>query len=153
MCFTFSQTACLMSLRYDEVFSDLHTAVERVQAHLQQEIEARTNEEVAALCCLQLAVHEWMGNLVRHAQFGERFPEVHVRVWQQDGQLRCAIEDNSEGFDLDEQLKMQERETPIHALPEGGMGLRLLQSSTERAEYGPVSEQQNRLDLSVSLDE
>ena len=139
-------------MRYDEDFSDLDTAIEGVQTHLQQEIETRTNGTVGALYRLKLAVHEWMANLVRHAHFTDRPPEVHVRVRRREAGVHCTIEDNSEGFDLEEQLRRQEDTESFREMPESGMGLLMLKSSAERVEYTPVSETQNRLDLFVRLD-
>lgn len=139
---------CQGTMLYEERFSDLDAAVTDVQAHFQQRIESSSSAE-DALCRLQLAVHEWMANLVRHACFGERTPDVHLHIWKQKGRFRCTIEDNSDGFDFDMQLKQQAQDTAA-SLPERGMGLLLLKASTERAEYVPLEERLNRLHLSVN---
>lgn len=136
-------------MNYEKRFSDLHAAVDDVQTHFQQRMDR--NGETEALCRLKLAVHEWMANLVRHARFGDCAPDVHVRVWQENGHFRCIIEDNSNGFDFDSKLAQQAALTEASpTLPEGGMGLLLLKASTEHAEYTPTDEERNRLHLAVS---
>lgn len=139
---------------YEQRFLDLYEAVEGVQEHFQQQLEApSTNGTADALCRLKLAVHEWMANLVRHASFGGRTPEVRVRIWRQGAHFRCIIEDNSDGFDLTTQLQQRaEISAAAAALPEGGMGLLLLKASTDHAEYTALSEERNRLRLSVRTD-
>lgn len=134
---------------YEEQFSDPHAAVDGVRVHFRQRAALHGMGE--ALCRLQLAVHEWMANLAQHASFGERVPEVHVRLWQEDGHFRCTIEDNSNGFDLATQLEQQpDLRRYARKMPESGMGLLLLKASAERVEYVPVDERRNRLRLAVS---
>lgn len=140
-------------MTYEQRFSDLDTAVDEVQMHFQEKIAVpRASGAVNAFCRLQLAVHEWIGNLIDHASFRGRAPEVHVRIWQEEGSLRCVIEDNSEGFDLDGQL-VPEREMAeeVRSFPEGGMGLLMLEASTEHVEYKPIAQNGNRLTLTVAF--
>lgn len=138
---------------YERQFSDLAEALQEVQAHLQGEIKALGPEEAAdALCRLQLAAHEWLANLMRHAQFEERTPEVQVRIWKQEARLRCVIDDNSQGFDFETQLQKQRQAMKAaQRFPEGGMGLLLLKAGTEQAEYAPLNGHANRLRLAVEL--
>lgn len=145
-----------VDVRYDAAFSDLHAAVEGVHAHFQGRTGQAVSETAEALHRLRLAVHEWMANLVRHGRFGERQPEVRVRIWRREGRLLCTIEDNAQGFDvaayLEEQPALAAR---VRELPEsgGGLGLLLLQASTERMAYdtaiGGQAGPHNRLRLAV----
>ncbi|PSQ99149.1 MAG: ATP-binding protein [Bacteroidetes bacterium QS_9_68_14] len=138
---------------YEQHFSDLDAAADEVQTHFQKKIaDPRTNGAADAFCRLQLAVHEWIGNLIDHASFRGRAPEVHVRIWRQEGRLCCVIEDNSEGFDLDGQLDAgREVAEAARSFPEEGMGLPMLEAGTEQAEYTPVEHNGNRLTLAVAL--
>lgn len=144
-------------MRYENHFFDLHAATDDVHAHFQRQIEAAHDGAgpVDALCRLRLAVHEWMTNLMRHARFDAERPEVHVCILRQGALLCCTIEDNSRGFDL--AARLDERPgLAAHArtLPEnGGLGLLLLEASTEDLNYtGPrpdAADRWNRLRLTV----
>lgn len=137
-------------MQYERHFFDLHAAVDHVQTYLQSQADVDRSTE--ALHRLKLAIHEWMGNLVHHARFSKDPPEVYVRLWKQDRRLHCIIEDNSDGFDFDAQLKLrQEAPAPARTLPDGGMGLLLMRASTEQAAYLPLEDQRNRLYLSVRI--
>lgn len=132
---------------YDEHFSDLEAAMESVHACFQ---ESEEDEEAEALCCLRLAVHEWMANLIRHARFGERCPEVHVRIWREEARLCCVIEDNSKGFDLDTHLDEQpDLIAQAGTFPDGGLGLLMLDASTEALAYERLGAHRNRLSMAV----
>ena len=61
------------------------------------------------------------------------------------------IQDNSDGFDLEE--KIQERENGLRALPERGMGLLMLNAATESLNYQRADDGMHRLEFSVSADE
>ena len=138
---------------YEQRFSDLDAAVDEVHTRFQEKIaEPRTNGAADAFCRLQLAVHEWIGNLIDHASFRGRAPEVHVRIWKEQGRLHCTIEDNSEGFDLDGELDpKREMVKEMRSFPDGGMGLLMLEAGTEQAEYTAIEHNGNRLTLAVVL--
>jgi anti-sigma regulatory factor (Ser/Thr protein kinase) len=140
---------------YERHFSDLGAALDEVQMHFWQKIEApSTNGSADAFCRLQLAVHEWIGNLVRHAHFGKRQPDLHVRIWEQESRLRCVVEDNSDGFDLDTQVEVQRQVlAQTRRLPDDGMGLLLLKAGTDHAEYDTPEGRANRLSIAVALAE
>lgn len=95
----------------------------------------------------KLAVHEWLANLVQHAQFPEK-PEVLLKVKREEGDLECVIEDNSNGFDLAGQ--MQSRHKLAEAFPERGMGLLLLQACAQDLSYRRVEEGRQRLRFRVA---
>ena len=95
-------------------------------------------DEALTLLRLKLAVHEWMANLVQHARFGVREPLIVLTVNPlPSGETECIIEDNSEGFDLRSTLEV--RQNALHALPERGMGLLMLQACSKSLNYASSS--------------
>ena len=82
---------------------------------------------------LQLAAHEWLANLVQHAEFDGRAPHIHLALEEHAGDIACAIEDNSDGFDLDEALR--KRRAHLSPLPERGMGLLILFACAAEIQY------------------
>ncbi|NNE69146.1 MAG: ATP-binding protein [Rhodothermales bacterium] len=100
---------------------------------------------------MKLAVHEWLANLVQHAHFGDRTPEIHMDVTPNGKRVRCVIVDNSDGFDLGTYLN--ERRGALPVLPERGMGLLMLDAATEYMNYHRDDDGCHRLEFSVSADE
>jgi serine/threonine-protein kinase RsbW len=98
----------------------------------------------------RLAVHEWVANLVQHADFGSRSPVVVLDVIPNGRRVRCIIEDNSEGFPLDEKLVTQR--LALKPFPERGMGLLMLNAATEYFEYSLADNGHQRLEFTVSAD-
>jgi len=98
----------------------------------------------------RLAVHEWVANLVQHADFGERDPELIVDVIPNGRRVRCVIEDNSDGFAFPEQIDVQRN--ALTPFPERGMGLLMLNAATEYFEYSQTEEGHRRLEFTVSAD-
>jgi serine/threonine-protein kinase RsbW len=96
----------------------------------------------------RLAVHEWVANLVQHADFGEREPEITMDVIPNGRRVRCIIEDNSEGFPFPEQIDVQRN--ALTPFPERGMGLLMLNAATEYFEYSQTREGRRRLEFTVS---
>lgn len=95
------------------------------------------SDEALTLLRLKLAVHEWMANLVQHARFAGT-PVVSLQVSPlPSGEIECVIEDNSEGFNLESTLEM--RQHALHALPERGMGLLMLQACSKSLSYAKAS--------------
>jgi len=81
---------------------------------------------------LQLIVHEWIANLVRHATFDEP-PRISIRVLTNTESVQCEITDNSMGFDLGYILsQMKANASPF---PEAGMGLRIIDACTNDVSY------------------
>ncbi|MDX1546254.1 MAG: ATP-binding protein [Rhodothermales bacterium] len=89
--------------------------------------------DVNLLYQLKLAVHEWLANLVQHANFETEAPDVSLTVEPDGDRLRCVIEDNSDGFVLDAHLEIEPEY--LDSLPERGMGLLILKICTEKLEY------------------
>lgn len=120
-------------------FTNLGTLTDEVHALFDEWVAAAferdpASDEALTLLRLKLAVHEWMANLVQHARFGARPPVVTLTVSPlDDGDVECVIEDNSEGFDLDATLDA--RRDALHALPERGMGLLMLQACSKNLSY------------------
>jgi len=98
----------------------------------------------------RLAVHEWVANLVQHADFAERNPIVVVDVIPNGRRVRCVIEDNSDGFAFPEQIDVQRN--ALTPFPERGMGLLMLNAATEYFEYSQTEEGHRRLEFTVSAD-
>lgn len=96
----------------------------------------------------RLAVHEWVANLVQHADFGGRQPEIVMDVIPNGRRVRCIIEDNSEGFPFPEQIDVQRN--ALTPFPERGMGLLMLNAATEYFEYSQTREGRRRLEFTVS---
>src|SRR5690606_8454907 len=85
-------------------FSDPETIIDRVHALFEQWVADGTFEpgfDGMALHRVRLAVHEWLANLLQHADFADRTPDVSLRVRAEEREIHCVIDDNSEGFDLD----------------------------------------------------
>lgn len=133
---------------YEKRFFNLQAAVDHLHAHFRE--RSTWCEDAEALGRLQLVVHEWIANLMQHAHFGGRRPEVHVCIWRRDAKLCCTIEDNSRGFDLTACLDRRP-DLPSYArtLPSNGMGLLMLRAGTEQATYHPVDRGRHRLRLTV----
>ncbi|MEX0822313.1 MAG: ATP-binding protein [Rhodothermales bacterium] len=100
---------------------------------------------------LKLAVHEWLANLVQHANFGDRRPDVSVTVRPGRDGVECVIEDNSEGFDLNGHLDT--KTDVLDAYPERGMGLLMIKACTEGLSYTDLGDQRHRLTFVVSSEQ
>ncbi len=98
----------------------------------------------------RLAVHEWVANLVQHADFAERNPIVVMDVIPNGRRVRCVIEDNSDGFAFPEQIDVQRN--ALTPFPERGMGLLMLNAATEYFEYSLTEQGHRRLEFTVSAD-
>lgn len=100
---------------------------------------------------LKLAVHEWLANLIQHADFNGAAPHVAMCVHSEGNALHCRIEDNSKGFDLNAYLS--NAPPAIDAFPERGTGLLILQSCTEDLTYESLDSGVNRLSFTVSANQ
>ena len=100
---------------------------------------------------MKLAVHEWLANLIQHAHFGDRKPEIRLDILPNGTTVRCVIEDNSDGFDVGAYIERKRGHLP--ALPERGMGLLMLDAATEYMHYHRDDKGRFRLEFSVSADQ
>ena len=82
------------------------------------------------LAILRLAVHEWVANLVQHAEFCGP-AELTVALTVLEGGVRCEIEDTSRGFDFVHQIGAQQSLLNAPAPSERGRGLLMLVSCAE----------------------
>jgi serine/threonine-protein kinase RsbW len=130
-------------------FRDLDRVVDEVHAVFDGWVESAAYAEVLdedRMHVMRLAVHEWIANLVQHAAFGGRRPEITLTVWPEPGGLRCLIEDNSDGFDFLGQVAAkaaaQERVEPP---PERGRGLLIVTGCTQDLAYEGAAAGRHRL--------
>lgn len=133
-------------------FSDLDTVIDRVHALFsvwEEDAATNANLDVQALCRVKLATHEWLANLIQHATFDPRCPEISLQLQIEADRIDCVIEDNSDGFDLEEQLL--QRSGTIEPYPERGMGLLMLNACTDELVYQPVDSETNRLTFTITV--
>jgi anti-sigma regulatory factor (Ser/Thr protein kinase) len=122
------------------VFTDLETLVDDVLglfARWAREHTACTSFTLDTLYATQLATHEWVANLKRHARFSTPAPRVVLRVSPEGESLACVIEDNSDGFDFEAQLMKKPCLTEV--LPESGMGLHMIKALAGELQYRPTA--------------
>lgn len=132
-------------------FCDLDALIDQVHAlfsRWERDERFAPALEVDDLHRLKLAVHEWLANLVQHAHFNGHAPEISLSVAVQDEGIQCSISDNSDGFDLDDELTL--RSTSLESLPERGMGLLMLQACTKRLSYERINGSVQKLEFVVS---
>lgn len=97
---------------------------------------------------MKLALHEWVANIVQHADFGDREPRVTLDIIPNGRRVRCIIEDNSHGFPLFEELEI--RQEALEPFPERGMGLLMLDAATEYFRYSRLEDGCQKLEFTVS---
>lgn len=132
--------------RLDNVIDELHDLFESWE----QEGALLSHLDLDTIHLFRLAVHEWVANLVQHARFDGRSPEVTLDVIPNGRRVRCIIEDNSIGFPIQQRLDVQ-REA-LKPYPERGMGLLMLNAATEYFEYSESENGRQRLEFTVSAD-
>ncbi|HYE94575.1 MAG TPA: ATP-binding protein [Rubricoccaceae bacterium] len=132
-------------------FRDLGCVVDDVHALFDRWVEEGTFADAldaVGVEVLKLAVHEWVANLVQHAAFGRRRPEIRLRV-ERAGRgvpgLRCVIEDNSNGFDFERQIVRQRGVLGADQPSDRGRGLLMLLACTEDLTYEPAAKGRQRL--------
>ena len=132
--------------RLDAVIDELHKLFEEWER--EDALLSHLDEDTQQL--FKLAVHEWVANLVQHADFADRHPVVTMDVIPNGRRIRCIIEDNSEGFGFPDQIDVQRSKlTPV---PERGMGLLMLNAACEYFEYSHTDKGTRRLEFTVSAD-
>lgn len=93
--------------------------------------------DLGTLYMLKLAVHEWIANMVQHAVFTTQ-PHITLKITRENDHIRCSIQDNSDGFDLD--AYYDSLPTSLKVFPERGTGLLILRSCTEDLSYTPLED-------------
>ncbi len=133
-------------------FGTLNTVVEEAHGFFAPLLAGEaTPERASRLLHLQLAAHEWLANLVQHARFSERTPHIALEISEHEEAVACKVEDNSDGFDLDEALR--KRRDSLSRLPERGMGLLILFACASEIQYNRQVDGLNRLRFVISDDQ
>lgn len=136
-------------------FQDLDTLIEQVHSLFdtwEGDSVLLASFSLSTLYQVKIAVHEWLANLVQHANFEQDTTDVSLLIKPVDDRIFCVIEDNSDGFILDEHLEIEPEY--LDSLPERGMGLLILKICTEDLLYhGGGMEANNRLEFYVSADQ
>ena len=96
----------------------------------------------------KLAIHEWVANLVQHANFADRSPEICLILVTEGPRLRCTIIDNSNGFEISEHLNVELE--MLKTFPERGMGLFLLKACADELSYRRTEQGQQRLEFYIA---
>ncbi len=135
-------------------FSDTDTLIERVHcvfAALEKDEALPGWLDARTVGHLRLATHEWLANLVQHADFDDRRPDISITVQPKASGVECVIEDNSEGFDLNGHLDANQ--DILDAFPERGMGLLMIKACTEQLCYTDLGGTRHRLTFLVSSEQ
>jgi serine/threonine-protein kinase RsbW len=99
---------------------------------------------------VQVVLHEWIANLIQHADFNETRPHVDIFIRADERHIFCSVTDNSRGFDLQSQLAKQRNQA--RALPERGMGLRFISACTAEITYSSTERGRYRFEFSIPVD-
>lgn len=120
---------------YQREYSDLDHALDDLRSTLGNWAEQRTDGDPPAetIHHARLVLQEWVANLHRHAHFKNRTPAIRVCLRVEGEDLHGLVTDNSEGFDFQDQLSSGPPDT--EGLPEGGMGLQIIDACTDELSY------------------
>lgn len=117
-----------------QAVDDIHALVDSLHTH---SVARRTLDDVS-IDVLKIAVHEWVANLIQHADFSERAPRVRITLTPHGHRMRCTIDDNSRGFDFASQVLQQDHlVNGAPAPPDRGRGLLIIIACTEDLRYRP----------------
>lgn len=134
-------------------YTNLDRALNEVRSALEQWV-AQQDETLApgaeTIRYTQLVLHEWIANLLQHASFCDRTPHVQIRLSCENRHITCVVLDNSEGFDLAEELPS--RGETMDTLPERGMGLRIINACTDTLSYTTTASGLHRFEFSIPAD-
>ncbi len=97
----------------------------------------------------RLVLHEWLANLVQHADFQERTPEVVIYVHPEQNMVRGTVVDNSEGFPMEHRLEAQT--TNALPFPERAMGLRFISACTDTLSYDRTADGRYQFSFSILI--
>lgn len=134
-------------------YSDLDRALDEVRSVLEEwsaTFDDGSTPSAETIRYTQLVLHEWIANLLQHADFGPRSPTIRIRLSVEDQKVCCAVVDNSTGFDLTDRLPSQDE--TMENLPERGMGLRIINACTDRLSYTPTDTHLHRFEFSIPAD-
>ncbi|MEM1042810.1 MAG: ATP-binding protein [Bacteroidota bacterium] len=103
---------------------------------------------------IKLVIHEWIANLVQHADFEARTPLIDLSLTLNAQDVHCVIEDNSNGFDFGQQITVQRAKLEDEVMAERGRGLLIMLNGTDDLRYFPLpaaaSEPRQRLEFWIS---
>lgn len=116
----------------------------------ENEANAKRNGRPSIVRYLQVVLHEWLANLIQHARFAETDPHVEITIRMRRRYISCSVVDNSTGFNLSEQLETQRNQA--QALPERGMGLRIISACTDQCEYRSLDDGRYHFEFSIPVD-
>jgi len=116
----------------------------------EDQTDANRNGRPSIVRYLQVVLHEWLANLIQHARFEETDPHVEITIRMKRRYISCSVVDNSTGFNLSEQLETQRNQA--QALPERGMGLRIISACTKQCQYRPLGDGRYHFEFSIPVD-
>lgn len=131
-------------------YGDLEAAIDGTHALFDRWI-AETSHPLPTpntLHYARLALHEWIANLIQHADFKERDPEITIRVQTNERHVHCRVTDNSSGFEMEDQLRAQIENG--HPFPERTMGLRIIDACTEDLSYDCTAAGKYQISFTIS---
>ncbi len=134
-------------------FTDLDRALDEVRTLLTEwstDLADASAPPPETIRYTQLVLHEWIANLLQHADFEGRPPSIKIRLTTENRHISGTVTDNSEGFDLREHLPSQEER--MEELPERGMGLRIIDACTNRLSYTCTDDGNHRFEFSIPAD-
>lgn len=120
------------------VFSSLEEGIEELHKVLDQwmeQSEIRQALGVEGSRYMRTVTHEWIANLIRHAEFESADPEVRLSVIAMDGSLRIEIRDNSNGFDLDYEKEQRKGVLDRSLPPDRQLGIPLMMECADDLQY------------------
>ncbi|NNF57468.1 MAG: ATP-binding protein [Rhodothermaceae bacterium] len=132
----------------ERCYRDLTLVIDEVHALFDEWVEQEQFSAVVdefGLLVMKLAVHEWIANLVQHADFRGTPPMIRLCIEPEGHGLHCEIEDNSAGFDFREHLTQQRAAVHNPEPSERGRGLLMLIACTENLSYETASHGVQRL--------
>jgi len=130
----------------DAIMDELHALFDTWESDgaLHSHLDANTVQ------LLRLALHEWVANIVQHADFADNEPRVTLQIVPNGRRVKCIVEDNSNGFPFMKELALRER--ALEPFPERGMGLLMLDAATESFTYAHSEDGRQKLEFTVSGD-
>lgn len=131
-------------------FEEVEDALEEVHNLFSHWMTEKNGFDESQLYRTRLVLHEWLANLAQHADFQNRAPDISVCIQPEGNNLRCVIEDNSRGFNLDRHWM---RPSAFDTLPERGMGLHIIKACTAKLDYARLGGGRHRLEFVVPAEE
>lgn len=137
---------------FTKTYTDLDRALDEVRSLPEEWPAAQRNDgpDDETIHCVCLVLHEWIANLHQHAQFQDSPPSVEIQLSWEDRHVSCSVVDNSEGFEIETHLPSEDDDP--EALPERGMGLRIIKTCTESLSYTPTDDGLHSFDFIIPPD-